>query len=134
LTFFDQEIKGYCGRNQLESRIDLKLPKRDRKSRTKRDERGNDTYHISLDMFKSGLSLDEIAEARGIAKSTVEAHLVRFIPSGEVMLDDLVLDTKIEPIRNAIIRLNAGFAVAPVKEFLGGDYSYGEIRAVMATM
>jgi hypothetical protein len=30
--------------------------------------------------------------------------------------------------------LNAGFAVAPVKEFLGEDYSYAEIRAVMVTM
>ncbi|MEJ7701465.1 MAG: hypothetical protein WKF71_17730 [Pyrinomonadaceae bacterium] len=46
----------------------------------------------------------------------MKLHLIRFISSGEVMLDDLVHTDKIEPIRNAIIRLNAGFAVAPVKE------------------
>jgi ATP-dependent DNA helicase RecQ len=131
---FLREIKRYCENNRLASRINLKSPKLERKSRTKRDAGGNDTYSISLDMYKSGLSIEEIAESRGMAKSTIETHLIRFIQSGEIMLDDLVLERKIEPIRNAIARLNAGFAVAPVKEFLGEDYSYAEIRAVMVTM
>jgi hypothetical protein len=69
-----------------------------------------------------------------MAKGTIEMHLVKFIQSGEISLEDLVLERKIEPIKNAILRLNAGFAVAPVKEFLGENYSYAEIRAVMATM
>jgi ATP-dependent DNA helicase RecQ len=129
---FLREIKNYCRINKLESRINLKAPKRERKSRTKRDANGNNTYEISLDMFKSGLSIAEIAEMRGMAQSTIEMHLVRFIPSGEISLEDLVLYSKIEPIRNAIVRLNAGTAVAPVREFLGEDYSYGEIRAVLA--
>ncbi|MCA1623465.1 MAG: DNA helicase RecQ [Acidobacteria bacterium] len=129
---FLREIKNYCRVNKLESRINLKIPKRERKSRTKRDEHGNNTYEISLDMFKSGLSIAGIAEMRGMAQSTIETHLVRFIPTGEVSLEDLVLYSKIEPIKNAIFRLNTGTAVAPVKEFLGDDYSYGEIRAVMA--
>ena len=131
---FLREIKRYCEINRLASRINLKTPKREPKKRTKRDADGNDTYSISLDMYKSGLSIEEIAESRGMAKSTIETHLIRFIQSGEIMLDDLVLERKIEPIRNAVLRLNAGFAVAPVKEFLGEDYSYAEIRAVMVTM
>ncbi|MDQ3712558.1 MAG: DNA helicase RecQ [Acidobacteriota bacterium] len=131
---FLREIKRYCETNRLASRINLKTPKREPKKRTKRDADGSDTYSISLDMYKSGLSIEEIAESRGMAKSTIETHLIRFIQSGEIMLDDLVLENKIEPIRNAIVRLNAGFAVAPVKEFLGEDYSYAEIRAVMVTM
>ncbi|HEX8733884.1 MAG TPA: helix-turn-helix domain-containing protein, partial [Pyrinomonadaceae bacterium] len=131
---FLREIKNYCERNNLESRIDLKSPKQVRKTRTKRDADGNDTFSITLDMFRSGMALEEIAEARGMAKGTIEMHLVKFIQSGEISLEDLVLERKIEPIRNAILRLNAGFAVAPVKEFLGENYSYAEIRAVMATM
>lgn len=131
---FLREIKNYCERNQLESRIDLKSPKRERKTRTKRDAEGNDTFSITLDMFRSGMAIEEIAEARGMAKGTIEMHLVKFIQSGEISLEDLVLERKIEPIKNAILRLNAGFAVAPVKEFLGENYSYAEIRAVMATM
>ncbi len=131
---FLETIRDYCENNNLESRIDLKSPKRERKVRTKRDEYGNDTYNVTLDMFKSGMSIEEIAEVRELAKGTIESHLVRFIQTGEVMLDDLVHEQKIEPIKEAIKRINAGFAVAPVKEFLGEDYSYAEIRAVLATM
>jgi ATP-dependent DNA helicase RecQ len=131
---FLEVILDYCETNQLASRINLKSPKRETKKRTIRDASGQTTYDVSLDMFKSGLSIPEIAESRGMAVSTIETHLVRFIGSGEVILDDLVHVDKIEEIRNAIVRLNAGFAVAPVKEFLGENYSYGEIRAVLATM
>jgi ATP-dependent DNA helicase RecQ len=131
---FLQEIKNYCRTNKLESRINLKSPKRESKSRTKRDADGNSSHDISLSMFNSGLSIEEIAETRGMAKSTIEMHLIRFIQSGEISLEDLVLYSKIEPIKDAIIRLNAGFAVAPVKELLGENYSYAEIRAVMVTM
>ncbi|MEJ7701464.1 MAG: hypothetical protein WKF71_17725 [Pyrinomonadaceae bacterium] len=56
------EIKSFCETKNLSSRINLKLPKRERKTRTKRDARGQDTYSITLDMFKSGLSIEEIAE------------------------------------------------------------------------
>jgi len=131
---FLSEIRNYCEVNRLASRINLKSPKREQKSRTKRDANGKDTYHSSLDMFQSGLSIAEIAESREMARSTIEMHLIRFIQSGEVNLEDLVSDDKIEPIKTAIIKFNASGAIAPVKEFLGENYSYGEIRAVMATM
>lgn len=131
---FLEIISDYCERNNLQSRINLKTPKREPKTRTKRDEKGQTTYDVSLDMFKSGLSISEIAESREIAAGTVETHLIRFISSGEVRLEDLVDAKKIEPIKDAIKRTNAGYAVAPVKEFLGEDYSYGEIRAVLAAM
>ena len=131
---FTEVVVDYCDRNNLKSRIELKSSKREPKSRPKRNADGIDTYNATLDMFHSGLSVGEIAEARELAKSTIEMHLIRFIGSGEVNLEDLVSDDKIEPIKNAITKFNAGSAIAPVKEFLGESYSYGEIRAVMATM
>lgn len=131
---FLNAIKSYCDANNLESRINLKSPKRESKKRTKRDAEGKDTYHVSLEMFQSGLSVAQIAKAREMAQSTIETHLVRFIPSGEVELKDLVSKHKIELIRNALVKFSDGGALSPVKEFLGEDYSYGEIRAVLATM
>jgi len=131
---FVEVIKDYCDLNNLTSRINLKSPKREPKKRTKRDAYGKDTYHYSLDMFLSGLSVAEIAESREMARTTIETHLVRFISSGEIAVEDLVPDYKIKPIREAIICFNSGGAISPVKEFLGEDYSYGEIRAVIATM
>lgn len=129
---FLEVIKDYCDRNNLESRIDQKTPKREPKKRTKRDENGNDTYSISLEMFQAGNSIADIARMRGMTQSTVELHLVRFIQTGEIMVADLVPGYKIEPIREAISQFSDSGALSPIKEFLGADYSYGEIRAVLA--
>ena len=129
---FLQTIIRYCDRNQLASNLHLKVQKRERKVRPKRDARGNDTYSITLELFKTGNSIAAIAKARDLAVSTIETHLVRFIPSGEILLEDIVAAHKIEPIRQAILALNAGAATSPVKEYLGDEYSYGEIRAVIA--
>ncbi|HEY0658579.1 MAG TPA: DNA helicase RecQ [Pyrinomonadaceae bacterium] len=125
-------IKDYCDVNNYTSRIDMKTPKPERKMRTKRDANGDDTYTISLKMFQSGASVGEIAQKRGMTRSTIETHLVRFIQTSEISVADLVPEKKIEPIRNAIIELHAETGIGQVKEYLGEDYSYGEIRAVIA--
>lgn len=127
---FTAGIREYCERSGLASRIGQKTTVRKPKSRTKRDSNGYDTYTVSLKMFNSGMPVAQIAETRGFAVTTIETHLARFIPTGEIKLIDLVAEHKIEPIRRAIIELNADTAIGPVKEFLGEDYSYGEIRAV----
>ena len=131
---FLREIKTYCAKNDLVSRIGLKSPKREPKPRTKRDADGKDTYHISLEMFQSGRSVSDIAKERGITENTVESHLARFIASGEVGLEQIVPDQKIEPIREAIIKFADANALSPIKEFLGEEYRYGEIKAVIASM
>lgn len=122
----------YCELNDLETRIELKTPKR--KKRTKRNKSGDDTYSVSLKLFKKGKSVDEIAKTRGLAQSTIENHLVKFIPSGEINVEDLVALEKIEPIREAIFEMDAGNGLSPIKEFLGDEFTYGEIRAVVAEL
>ena len=41
---------------------------------------------------------------------------------------------KIKTIKDAIFELSVENGFAPIKEFLGEDYSYGEIRAVAAEL
>lgn len=131
---FLEIVKDYCDSRNLASRINLKTPKREPKRRSKRGANGKDTYRYSLEMFQSGMSVAEIARQREMTRSTIETHLVRFIPSGEIALAELVPEYKIEPIKQAIIRFKDFGALSPIKEFLGENYSYGEIRAVWATM
>ncbi len=131
---FMKEIHTYCTLNELETRIHLKAPKRERKSKPKRSSSSDDTYGISFDMFKAGVRIADIAEARGLAKTTIETHLIRFISSGELPVEKLVDSIKVDKIKKAIHQLNSRLAAAPVKEFLGDDYSYSEIRAVIADL
>lgn len=131
---FLYEIKSYCETNDLDTRINLKTVKREPKKRVKRNEKGEDTYTTSLKMFNDGYSIEEIARRRGISANTVETHLVRFIPTGEVELEELLAEEKISEIRDAIVKFGESNALSPIKEYLGEDYSYGEIRAVLASM
>jgi ATP-dependent DNA helicase RecQ len=85
-------------------------------------------------MFRSGRSVPEIAQERGVLPSTIEGHLARFVPTGEVALEELVPAHKVETIRQAVLKFNETGALSPIKEYLGEEYSYGEIRAVIASM
>ncbi len=131
---FLKEIRNYCKRKGLQTRIDQKVQKRERKQRTKRDRSGNDTYSISLQMFRSGKSIPDIAAERSFAVSTIENHLSRYITTGELKVEDLVSPDKIPPIRQAFLSVNELTGLGQIKEILGDDYTYGEIRAVAADL
>ncbi len=118
----------YCGRHGIESK---------RKSRfvsNKRRKNGaaGETSKISFQMYRSGMPVGAIAASRGLAVSTIEGHLAKFIESGELDLHEVVEPRKAEVIRSVLLETGSSEAVGPVKAELGDDFSYGEIRAVMA--
>ncbi|MEO6171705.1 MAG: helix-turn-helix domain-containing protein, partial [Arenimonas sp.] len=127
-------IKAFCKEKQLESRIELKTPKRERKTGTRRNTDGTNTYEITLSMFQQGRSVQQIADQRNLSQSTIEGHLLRYMASGEVTLNDIVAAEKVEPIKHAILQFKDSAAIAPIKQYLGEHYSYGEINAVLAVM
>src|SRR5207249_5232801 len=82
--------------------------------------------------FRKGYSPQRIAEARGLVISTISGHIASLIQSGEITsLDMLVEEQKIAPIREAFMKF--GFAtLSQTKEYLGGEYSYEDLRFVRA--
>jgi DNA-binding NarL/FixJ family response regulator len=90
-----------------------------------------ETQRISLELFKAGKTIAEIAAARGITNGTVEGHLVNFINTGEVTVNDIVSPVKMELILKTIKEAGEGVSSSTIKEKLGANYSYGEIKAVM---
>jgi ATP-dependent DNA helicase RecQ len=131
---FLNEIRNYCVRNELVSRMDLKPLQRASSRKPKRDLGKKDTYETSLDMFRDGKSIAEIAAERGLGVSTIEGHLASFVPTGKIRLDELVAVDKIEKIREAVVKFSEDGKLSPIKERLGDEYTYGEIRAVMAAI
>ena len=127
-------IVDHCAKCGLESRMDQKSRVRKPKSRAKRIAGGDDTFTVSLNMYRSGQSIESIAAARGFAVSTIEGHLARFVETGEVGLEEFVDPDKAETIRTAIIEIDSDNAIGPVKQKLGDEFSYGEIRAVAADL
>jgi hypothetical protein len=92
--------------------------------------RKGDSQSITLAMFREGKSIDEIAAKRGLAVSTVEGHLLSFIPSGEVDIDCFVTPAQYSAIDEALSTLALDSSSSMVKSALGEAYSYTMIRAV----
>ncbi len=129
---FLAKVRNYCASRDLGSRLHLKRRRREKRS----DKRGKGkvpTHQTSFDMFRRGMSVNAIAAERSLGVSTIESHLARFVASGEIHLDELVPTEKIAAIQKAIQECdNPEGWLSPIKELLGDEYTYGEIRAVMA--
>ncbi len=124
---FLQATKQYCAEHDLTTRIEQKIPKRERSNRK---ERSSDTKVQSLQLFKAGKSIPEIMEIRNLGISTIESHLAYFVGTGEVAVAELVVPEKISAIEE-VIKQYGSAALAPLKAALGEGFSYGEIRAVV---
>ncbi|HLD61193.1 MAG TPA: RecQ family ATP-dependent DNA helicase, partial [Patescibacteria group bacterium] len=129
-------IVDYCRTHRLSSKIDQKIPKRERKSNGVgahgRAPKTTDTKLESLRLFQAGKkSIEQIAALRQLGQGTIEGHLAHFIPTGEIKITDIVPAEKIPMITEAVKR-HGGYAASPIKMELGDAVSYGEIRAVMA--
>ncbi len=127
---FLQVVKAYCSTHQLSTQIHLKTPKRARQKQPAGSGNAVDTKRYSLQLFNGGMSVEEIAAFRQSVVGTVEGHLAFFIRTGELDIHQLLPKEKIAAILEVYQQIG-GYAAAPVKEKLGDDVSYGEIRAVM---
>ncbi len=105
------------------------------------DARGRDhglsgTIRETLELFRSGASLEQIAARRDLKRTTVYSHLARCIEDGEVELQDVVSlsDDELKTIRYAFDQLSAGSmeTLKPVYDALNGEYDYGLLRCIRA--
>lgn len=119
-------VQDYCSVNKLESRIELKSPKRERGKVAQR-EQNSDTKRLSLQMFKQGQSVDQIAMQRKLSTNTIESHLAFFVSRGELLLNDLVSIEKQQSIKKAVDTYGKD-SLKLLKENLPPEVSYGEIR------
>ena len=85
---------------------------------------------LTLEMFKDGKSVEDIAETRSMAISTIQGHLVEFVGK-EIELTQLVNETKAAQISQVMDSLGEITSLSEVKAKLGNEFTYGEIKAVL---
>lgn len=88
-----------------------------------------ETKRISLEMYKSGKTIDDIAKERGLVPGTIEGHLASFILTGEIGIAELVSTDHLTTISQALEN-HPNETNTAIKEILGDSYTYGQIRAV----
>ena len=92
------------------------------------------THLQTLDLYQQGLSLAEIAKKRSVRENTISEHLIKLMECGyEVNIDRIVPPAKATAIELAINTVGAD-RLTPIKEHLGDDYNYEEIKLVRARL
>ena len=92
----------------------------------------NGTAALTLEFFKNGQSIAEIAETRGLAVTTIESHLAQAIENG-VSLDPRAFYTAEEEREmQAALEGYDELSLKPVFEQLEGRISYGKLKLYRA--
>lgn len=89
------------------------------------------SHQISFELFRQGKSIAEIAQERECVVSTIEGHLVRYVKSGELPVEQIVAPDKLKMISEYFAHTD-DFRLGPAREVLGNGISYGELRMVAA--
>ena len=130
---FLEVIREYCETNNIPSRIQHKKPKKAKAEPKEKKEKpavGN-TMLTTYSMFNEGMSIGEIAVQRGLAPTTIETHLAAFVAAGELDILRFVTPSKLEKIMAVIKATGQASALKPIKDMLGDDFTYGEIRMAL---
>ena len=128
--FLDVIIE-YANDRGLSSLIHEKSPKRERKPPTGAKKVKGDSREESFRLYQEGHTPGEIAKERNLTIQTIEGHLSYYVSLGEINIEELVSREKLLLIEPAIEEYTEG-SVKPIKEKLGDDIGFGEIRLVLA--
>jgi GTPase SAR1 family protein len=118
-------IRAYCEEYDIEMATDAEIfddPRPKKKT--------GDTKKESLDLFKSGKTIEQIANERELNENTIFGHLASFIPSGEVKITDLMPVEYYEALKVEIPKRKYE-NLPDLKHQLDEKYSYGELRLVL---
>lgn len=88
------------------------------------------TKEISFDFFKEGLSMEEIAEKRALAVSTIQGHLAHYVSEGVLDIAEIIPEEKIKKGLE-IINSNTFESLNELKEIAGAHFSYSELRILV---
>ena len=129
---FLEVVKGYCQPRNIASAVNLAPAKRVKKA-TEPDfkPQSHGTQSVSFDMHREGLTIPEIAEKRNLAVTTIENHLAAYVGSGDADIFKLVSPAKVDKVLDAITATGQATALKPLKDILGDDIGYGDIRLVL---
>ncbi len=88
------------------------------------------TRRVTIDLFKAGKAIPQIAAERDLAPGTIEAHLAQAVAAKELDILDLVTKQAIEQISDYFSTASS-LSLAEAKERFGEQYSFGQLRLVL---
>ena len=122
---FTELIQTYAKEN---NRSEKDIPVK-RSARPHRSNRLGSTYRETQQMVLQKMSIEKIASMRGVAARTIASHIEKLVSTGEKIDIDYLKPSveKFEKIK-AAFQKSGGTALSPVREMLGEQFSYEELR------
>lgn len=93
-----------------------------------------DTRAMTYKLFRDGMTIKEIAAERSLTVGTIENHLAHFVEKGDMEVSELVSSQHQKMIRGIIKSFDKAYTLSDVKNLLPPDYTYAEIKLVIADM
>lgn len=90
-----------------------------------------DTKEVTLALFREGKTPMEIALVRKMTQGTIEGHLAYFVAKQEIKGSEVLSERKLAAIFATIIKLKS-IKMNEIREHLGRDYGFGEIKIAIA--
>lgn len=103
-----------------------------RKEIGKKREKG-DTYLLTLECIRKGMTVEEIAAFRNMQPTTVYSHIAQLIQID--LFNDwqsFVKQSEVERVKYELEKRNGSTELKPIYEGLNGDVEYGKIRLALA--
>lgn len=126
-------VVDYCVNHDVQPNYSIPeemLVTRSKSSDTKNTD-NKSSSQITLELFHSGMNVQQIAGNRELAVSTIEGHIAGLVKTGDINLNEVVNEEKSEKmLRYFSSASETGLAAA--REELGADYSYHELRCALS--
>jgi ATP-dependent DNA helicase RecQ len=91
-----------------------------------------DTHKVTYDLYKEGLTIDEIADRRNLKSTTIFSHLALLYTEGKAIeIYDFVSNEEVEKVRKAKEELESPQALKPYYEHLNAEVEYFKIRLAL---
>ena len=101
-----------------------------KKKKAEKEEK-SPTTEITFQMWKDGKSIEEIAKERVFTTSTIEGHFEKLIEEEKVDIGDVMDKVTFDKIMAAFEALPDAEGTKPIKEILGDEISFGQIKMVL---
>lgn len=93
------------------------------------------TYKETLELYKNGLTVAEIAQKRKLGLSTIMSHLAKlYVDGAEIDLDSFISKEEVSQIAEAQIKLESPNALKPYFDYFEEKIDYGKIRLALAIL
>ncbi len=103
-------------------------PQKREKSKMNTEKGKVSTFEITLQLLNEGLSIDQIVERRGLAKSTIEGHVLKLIQANRLPIETFTTQERLNVLKDYINTHPDLKEITTMYNDLKEEYSYNEIR------